>query len=44
MIERITFPFCVLEFVAEGAGLVELAGRRYRLQAGITFAYTPGGV
>lgn len=41
-VERITFPFCVLEFVAEGAGLVELAGRRYRLRAGITFAYAPG--
>ena len=42
VVERITFPFCVLEFVAEGAGLVELAGRRYRLRAGITFAYAPG--
>ena len=29
-------------FVAEGAGSVELSGRRYRLQAGVTFAYGPG--
>ncbi|HYZ71444.1 MAG TPA: AraC family transcriptional regulator [Chthoniobacterales bacterium] len=42
LVERDTFPFFVLEFVAEGAGSVELAGRRYRLQAGMTFSYGPG--
>jgi len=42
VVDRSTFPFYVIEFVAEGAGSVELAGRRYRLQAGITFSYGPG--
>ena len=42
LVDRSSFPFFVLEFVAEGAGSVELSGRRYRLQAGVTFAYGPG--
>jgi AraC-like DNA-binding protein len=42
LVERDTFPFFVLEFVAEGAGSVDLAGRCYRLQAGIAFSYGPG--
>jgi len=42
LVERNTFPFFVIEFVAEGAGSLELAGRRYRLRAGMTFLYGPG--
>jgi AraC-like DNA-binding protein len=42
VVDRGTFPFFALEFVAEGAGFVELAGRRYRLRPGMTFAYGPG--
>src|ERR1700724_2398159 len=30
LVDRSTFPFLVVEFVAEGAGSLELAGRRYR--------------
>jgi AraC-like DNA-binding protein len=41
LVERNTFPFFVLEFVAEGAGSLELAGRRYRLRTGMTFWYGP---
>src|ERR1700716_2467446 len=42
LVDRNTFPFLVIEFVAEGAGSLELAGRRYRLRAGMTFSYGPG--
>jgi len=42
LVDRSTFPFLVVEFVAEGAGSLELAGRRYRLRAGMTFSYGPG--
>ena len=42
LVDRSTFPFLVLEFVAEGAGTVELSGRHYRLQAGMSFSYGPG--
>jgi len=42
LVERNTFPFFVIEFVSEGAGSLELAGRRYRLRAGMTFLYGPG--
>jgi AraC-like DNA-binding protein len=42
LVDRSTFPFFVLEFVAEGAGSLELAGRRYRLRAGMSFSYGPG--
>ncbi len=42
LVDRSTFPFFVLEFVAEGTGWLELAGRRYRLRAGMTFWYGPG--
>ena len=42
LVDRSTFPFFVIELVAEGAGSVELAGRRYRLRPGMTFSYGPG--
>jgi AraC-like DNA-binding protein len=42
LVDRSTYPFFVLEFVAEGAGSLELAGRRYRLRAGMSFCYGPG--
>jgi AraC-like DNA-binding protein len=42
VVSRSTFPFFVVEFVAEGAGSVQLAARRYRLRAGMAFSYGPG--
>ena len=42
VVDRSTFPFFVLEFVAEGSGTVELAGRHYRLRAGMSYSYGPG--
>ncbi|MDB6175743.1 MAG: lactose operon transcription activator [Chthoniobacteraceae bacterium] len=41
-VERQTFPFFAIEFVAEGEGILELAGRQYRLKPGMAFAYGPG--
>ena len=42
VVERKTFPYLCVEFVAEGAGALQLAGRSYPLRPGIAFAYAPG--
>ena len=42
VIQRKTFPFLAVEFVAEGEGELELAGRKYSLRPGMAFAYGPG--
>ena len=39
--QRMTFPFLCVEFVAEGEGELELNGRRHRLQPGVAFSYLP---
>jgi AraC-like DNA-binding protein len=41
-VERSTFPFFAVEFVAEGAGTLDLNGREWALQPGVAFAYGPG--
>lgn len=41
-INRQTFKFQGLEFVAKGEGLLTLQGRKYRLRPGMVFAYGPG--
>lgn len=41
-VQRSTFPFLAVEFVAEGEGTLELAGHRYALRPGMAFAYGPG--
>lgn len=41
MIDRVTFPYLSIEFVAAGAGTLELAGESYPLQPGSVFAYGP---
>lgn len=40
-INRKTFRFQGLEFVAKGGGLLTLRGRKYRLRPGLVFAYGP---
>jgi len=42
VVRRSTFPFLAIEFVAEGEGSLELAGRSYQLRPGMAFAYGPG--
>ncbi len=42
VVERRTFPYLCVEFVAEGAGTIDLRGKRYRLRPGMAFAYAPG--
>lgn len=42
VIQRRTFPYFAVEFVAEGEGAVTLAGKDYRLRPGVVFAYGPG--
>ncbi len=42
VVERETFPFLCVEYVAEGAGTLELHGQRFPLRPGIAFAYAPG--
>lgn len=42
IVERKTFPYLCVEFVAEGAGTLDLRGKRYPLRPGMTFAYAPG--
>jgi AraC-like DNA-binding protein len=39
---RSTFPYVGIEFVAEGMGTLELAGKQYALRPGTAFAYAPG--
>ncbi|MHA3774657.1 helix-turn-helix domain-containing protein [Verrucomicrobiota bacterium sgz303538] len=41
VVRRQTFPFLAIEFVAEGEGELELAGRKYSLRPGMAFAYGP---
>jgi AraC-like DNA-binding protein len=41
-IERTTFPYLAIEFVAEGRGNLRLKGRRHELRAGRLFCYGPG--
>jgi AraC-like DNA-binding protein len=40
-INRSTFPYFSIEYVASGCGELELAGRRYALTPGVVFAYGP---
>lgn len=41
-VRRKTFPFLCVEFVAEGAGALELRGKKHGLRPGMAFAYGPG--
>ncbi len=41
-IQRETFPYFSLEYVARGEGLLKLGRRQYELKPGIIFAYGPG--
>jgi AraC-like DNA-binding protein len=41
-IDRVTFPYLSVEFVARGCGELELAGRRHPLAPGTVFTYGPG--
>jgi AraC-like DNA-binding protein len=41
LVERASFPFLAVEFVAEGEGALTLVGRDYRLRPGTAFAYGP---
>lgn len=41
-IQRLTFPFYSVEFVAQGAGTLKLTRSKCALQAGSIFAYGPG--
>lgn len=41
-IDRKTFPYLSVEFVASGRGELVLAGQSYPLQAGTVFTYGPG--
>ncbi len=40
-VERSTFPYYAIEFVAEGEGQLTLGGREFRLRPGAVFAYGP---
>lgn len=42
VVERSSFPFLAIEFVAEGQGTLNLAGREWPLRPGMAFAYAPG--
>jgi AraC-like DNA-binding protein len=42
IIRRDTFPYCSLEFVAQGKGTLTLAGRKTALLPGAVFTYGPG--
>jgi AraC-like DNA-binding protein len=42
LIDRKTFPFLSLEFVATGRGELQLDNRRYALEPGMVFTYGPG--
>ncbi len=41
-IDRASFPYLSVEYVASGRGELELAGRRHALTPGVIFAYGPG--
>lgn len=42
LIDRKTFPYLSLEFVASGRGHLQLAGRSHALEPGTVFTYGPG--
>lgn len=42
IIERNSFPYYSIEFVAAGMGELELAGERHELSPGVVFTYGPG--
>ncbi len=42
VIERTRFPYCAIEYVAQGEGELRLGGRAFRLRPGVAFAYRPG--
>ena len=42
VVERSGFPYLCVELVTEGAGTIELNGRRQKLSPGMVFAYGPG--
>ena len=42
VINRATFPYFTMEFIAAGEGTVWLAGKRHALQVGAVFSYGPG--
>ena len=42
LVQRDTFPFSAVEFVAEGEGTLELDGESYKLRPGAVFAYGAG--
>lgn len=42
VVKRKTFPYLCIEFVVDGAGTLELLGKRYSLRPGVAFAYGPG--
>ncbi len=42
LVERRTFPYFAIEFVAEGEGQLTLDGRECRLRPGVAFSYGPG--
>jgi AraC-like DNA-binding protein len=42
VVQRRTFPYFAVEFVAEGEGLLTLGGKTGRLRPGVVFAYGPG--
>jgi AraC-like DNA-binding protein len=42
LVERSSFEFETIEFVAEGEGVLTLAGRRHVLRPGSAFSYGPG--
>jgi AraC-like DNA-binding protein len=41
VLRRSTFPYWALEFVAQGRGRLQLAGKTYELNAGTVFSYGP---
>lgn len=42
LVERRTFPYYAVEFVAEGEGTLIASGKEWRLRPGVAFAYGPG--
>jgi AraC-like DNA-binding protein len=42
LVQRPTFPYYAIEFVAEGEGELTLAGKTCRLRPGVVFVYGPG--
>ena len=42
IVQRDSFPFLAIEFVAEGEGTLRIQGKTHRLRPGVAFAYGPG--